>query len=381
MSFLGNIGGGFSSALSQIPFANFFSPIFQGMASGEQEADQRKWIRGENDHYMLQQYEYNSGLQEKAQAFAMREAEKARKWNSIGEQLKRAAESGINPLSLVGSGLGSSQAMAGSSSSSVGLPSVSSAPNGIVDLANLSQVLLNSAQGGKALKETSRYDDQIDALLQNYASDVSLKKAQTDAQVLANDIVRIFGKKRASYECLNLYNSALKAASEGRKADADALLSKATAELRDTESQAAKLELPFITKRMQASIALINAQEKNEESQQEANKAAASESRAGAALKLSQKTGQDYQNRISAIEVAVKDNPEYAEKLKDKLVAELLADKAVANNKETRSRLEELRATSIINQRGASSASRKLDNILNWLRDVLGGIFHASFSN
>ena len=165
MSFLGNVFGGFSNGMQSGNALGALGGIFGGFAAGAQEADERNWIQSQNQRMLSQQFEYNKALQSMAQAFNANEAAKAREWNSLPNQLKRAAEAGVNPMAALGIGQGQSQISASSSPSSVGLPSVSAAPTGTLDLANLSQALQLSSSARNVEKHTSRYDEEIDATI------------------------------------------------------------------------------------------------------------------------------------------------------------------------------------------------------------------------
>lgn len=269
MSWFGNILGSVGQALSFIPGVG---DVFSGFSAAEQEADQRQYQNDFSWTQMHNQFMLNSELMDKANAFASNEAQIAREWNSLPNQMARAGDAGINPLAILGStGAGGSTAQASPVSASVGLPSMSHMPNGIVDLAALSQVLMNRTQASKTGKETARYDEQVDALVSNIAADISLKKAQKDAQDIANDITRTYGKTEASFRCLKFFNEALKLAEDGKLAKAQRKVADATEALRKSEKETVDMERPLIKQRMEKEIELVGEQSKTEKSKQAVN--------------------------------------------------------------------------------------------------------------
>lgn len=309
MSFLGNLLGGVANAVGSLPFIGesakgIISPIIGALGGATQESEQRQY---QNDYAWTQmhnQFLLNSELMDKANGFASSEAQIAREWNSLPAQMARAGDAGINPLAILGStGAGGSTAQASPVSASVGLPSMSHMPNGMLDLAALSQVLMNTSQGIKNTKETARYDEQIDALLDNYAADIALKKAQKDAQDIANDITRTYGKTEAAYRCLKLFSESLTIAQQGKLAAAQAKVSDATEALRKSEKETVDMERPLIKQRMEKEVELVGRQAETEKTKQEENRASAQEHRA-AAENLSAKTKTENEVRASVVGIS-----------------------------------------------------------------------------
>ena len=317
MSFFGSVLGGLGSIVP------FFGPVIQGFASGLQEQDQRNWIQSQNDRNLAQQFQYNSSLQQMAQAFNAREAEKARNWNSLPEQMKRAAQAGINPLAALGAN-GQSQIAASGSASSVGLPSVGSVPNGLVDLVGLANAFAATKQGEKIEKETSRYDEQLDALISKLVQDASTSKAEEDSKKLFNDITRIYGKQRASLECIKLLTDAYKSAADGNKAEADKKVSEALERLHRLQGDAQESALPFIKQRAQAEVDLLLEQGETERHKQSELDASAGAHRAAAevsrqtAKQIKELTPYQVSQAKEALKLAKMGNTEKAIEVVDK---------------------------------------------------------------
>lgn len=325
-----------------------------------------------NRQFQLQMYQQQ--LLDQERQYKMYQSPQA-----VAQQLRAI---GVNPASYFSGGKGVNSSLPTMPS---GLPGsqanvqMAQGTGAIVSDAfkNASQGLVNLSSIYKTEKEREKLDADIQLLLaQKYGQDL-----QNNHQSIVNLVDSWKLPEQSKAELLRTINQAALFMSEKRYQDALTEYQGILSKIGEKDFDIKSAEAGNIALLISLQNGLIQQQTETERTRQTANKAQAFQSTTAGQLSQSQKTGQDYLNRISAIEVAVKEDPEYAEKLKDKLVSELLADKAVANNKETRSRLEELRGYSIINQRANSSVSRRLDNTLNWLRDVLGGIFHASFSN
>lgn len=242
---------------------------------------------------------------------------------------------------------------------------------------NASQGLMNLSTIYKTKKEREKLDADIHLVLaQKYGQDL-----MNNHQSIVNMVDSWKLPEQSKAELLRTINQAALFMSEKRYQDAATEYQGILSRIGNKEFDIKSAEAGNIAMLIALQNGLIDQQTKTAKAQEGAANASASESRAGAALKGSQKVGQDYQNTISSIEVAARNNPEYAEKLKNKLISELLADERAAKNKEIRNRLEELRAISIVHTRADSPARRKLDNTLSWIRDQLGGIFHINVSN
>lgn len=234
--------------------------------------DQRNWASQE----AATQRAYNS-----------REAQLAREWNSLPEQMQRARQAGVNPLAAL-SGANGQGAIAANSSVPQGAAAVApgdfQVPNGMVNLQALGSFIQSISNAAKSAKETSRYDEVTDASLDQVRSLVAKMSSETFANDLQNALTMAFGASGKVAEINKLHADAFKAASEGNKAKADELLSKASEEFTKTKNEQAKLLWPTIEQKAKEEVNLIVEQQKTEGTRQEANRASAEESRTGAAL-------------------------------------------------------------------------------------------------
>lgn len=235
------------------------------------------------------------------------QAQIAREWMSLPEQMKRAQEAGLNPLSVLGN-LQSSP-VAASSPMPSGSPAVSAgaapAADPLSGMNLLGSFFQSLAQASKLSKETSRYDDITDAQIEQMWSDVNLKNEQAFTSYLENMITQAYGDKRQQLELKKLYAEAIKAAEEGETSAAQRWLYKANAKLLDSQNKQIELELPFIEERIKKQINLLLEQAKSEKAKQSASyaqaddsRASAQEHRSGASLKNSQKDAQVIANRL-----------------------------------------------------------------------------------
>ena len=94
---LGGLTGGLGSAISS-GIGSLFGGLFG--SKGPSQEDLMKWQEGMLDKQLNFQSE-QAGLN---RAFQADQASKSRQWNSIVQQLQRARDAGVNPLSLVASG-------------------------------------------------------------------------------------------------------------------------------------------------------------------------------------------------------------------------------------------------------------------------------------
>lgn len=222
-----------------------------------------------------------------ARLYNAEQAQLDRNWNSIAERAKRAASAGLNPLSVAENAGAISSAAAASPmpAGAAATAAPASLGDGVLNLQSLAGVINTLSQAAKTSKETGRYDEQIDALLDKYKSEVALNVAQKDIQETQGAILKAFGRTKEAVSILKDYNEALSAAAAGEASKADAELKKVQKALTYTQNESAKLELAALPKKIQSTLELLQEQSETERSKQEANKAAASESRAGAEQK------------------------------------------------------------------------------------------------
>lgn len=270
MGFLGFINSAFGSAVKGIPVVgNALSGGLDYLSAQEEKEDNQNYQEG----MMRLQHSLNEESAARQRDWSAQEAQKTRDWNDVGAAVQRAANAGLNPLTAVDAGGNSVTSVpSGSAAAPASPPNV--IPNSLVNLSTLQQALQAKATSAKLEKETGRYDEQVDAQIDQILSDARLKDAQKDAQDLANDITRIFGKDKASLECLNLYNQALLFAAQGDETRASEFLKRAQGRLAITQNQMAKAELPFVAQKMRATINALRSEAKKnyEEARTEENK-------------------------------------------------------------------------------------------------------------
>lgn len=151
-----------------------------------------------NERNLGIQQRYNLAMQKDAQAFSKQMQDEQNEYNSIGSQIERAKEAGVNPNTAIGNSTPSGSGVS-PSASSVGLPS-SSMPTGSQATAGSAPHLTSSAeQLGTILDGVSKLGNTVkDGLMsipqaKNLASssskniaEVDNLKAKTDYQKIVN---------------------------------------------------------------------------------------------------------------------------------------------------------------------------------------------------
>lgn len=370
MAFLGTLAGALAPAVSSETSVGALRSAGSGLLSAlgaySQEQSSRSW----QEQQAQAQRNWASLEADKNRQFNREEAQKEREWNSIVNRVKRAGEAGLNPLSAVEQSGAMDSAVASNSSVPAGASSLEAgAPNGVVNLQSLAQVLHLKAQAAKIERETGRYDEQVDAQIKSLASQAALNNAQEQFTNMQNMLNRLYGKHERVVGILKAYNEAMAASAAGDKDKAQAKLAEAQKKLTETEDETKNMQLPLIKQRMEEDIKLVQKQQETEEAKQEELGASAQEHRAGAALKLEQKESQMYETSIKKIE-SEKNEATKAQQI-DSLLAQLSKETAVAQNEQLRSDIQAFR-DSLNDPRKKDKVRQHVDAALDWLRQKFG---------
>lgn len=317
---LGDIATGFLDGVSSVPiiggilkpFAQAISSPIKGAQAQAATNEQREWaeymqnLGWQQSEQSAQNQRYWSAEQAGiARDFAAQQAQlerdfnsfqaaQARNWNGLDQQVLRAQGVGINPGAIIGNS-GTSAAVASQSGSPSVVPPSGAAgaagvapgsiPNGLLNLQALESVLKMRNESTKIQKETGRYDEVTDATLRKIESEIAVNAAQKGAIEIANAIQRVYGKRRAAAECLELEYRAYKSAADGDLAEAKQLTETMMARLYQAQDKEIRLKLPFIEAMMKQDLELVAQQTKTEKAKQADAYASAQEHKSGSELK------------------------------------------------------------------------------------------------
>lgn len=176
--------------------------LFGGLGSlfssskGMSQEDLLKW----QEQMLEKQFGYQSAEAEKNRLFQSEQAQIARNWNSIGSQLRRADDAGVNPYALVGSGnYGSASGASAPSGSMVGTPSMpepaaatdriqrSHAWNYMADsILKVSQSIKNVVDARKTGVDTEYVERSMNDLLAKVKSDANYSELLNNFQSIIN---------------------------------------------------------------------------------------------------------------------------------------------------------------------------------------------------
>lgn len=192
---LGDIAGGVSSVGS---IASGVNSIFSLFDSQPSQQDLMDW----QEEMMYKQFAFQSQEARKNRDFQAEQADISRDWNSIGSQLGRASEAGVNPYSLVDSGsYGSAAGSPTPSGSMAGSASVPTPP-GSTMLQKLqgyniiADVFSKMAASSQALSTARKQGVETSYLEQTMSDMMESLKQSVEGQKLANALNSI----RVKYE-------------------------------------------------------------------------------------------------------------------------------------------------------------------------------------
>lgn len=379
MAFLGTLAGALAPAVSSETTSGALRSAGSGLLSAigaySQEQSSRSW----QEQQAQAQRNWASFEADKNRQFNREEAQKEREWNSVVNRVKRAGEAGLNPLSAVEQSGAMDSAVASNSAVPAGASSLEAgAPNGVVNLQSLAQVLHLKAQAAKIERETGRYDEQVDAQIKSLASQAALNDAQEQFTKMQNMLNRLYGKHERVVGILKAYNEAMAASAAGDKDKAQAKLAEAQKKLTETEDETKNMQLPLIKQRMEEDVKLVQQKQETERAKQEELGASAQEHRAGAALKLEERETQNYETKIKQIQLEKDVETKKSQVLA--LIAQAEKDEALSKNSKIRAEIDTKRKE-IQRENNSDKLNRLLDAYVNYFTETLGLKTNLGVSN
>lgn len=226
-------------------------------------------------------------------------------YNSIGAQAQRALAAGINPAAIFGNGSSATASMSVPSAPSAAGSTISpSMPNfvtptmmtppsvllGSVDaISKLAGAASSLATAKKTGKEANRYDEWMDATLENLFSQAANADAQAAYQTLQTKIDALWLPRKYKQEIATSFMEGYKAMMQGKESEANIALRKVEELLTNERYKILQQQGPALVQEVEENVKLVQEKQKTEETQQEANRATSRERNTQADVNIEQK--------------------------------------------------------------------------------------------